>query len=825
MSSSSLRVLAIGNNPNILFYTSRFQLAKNIDLYHVNDSKSCQFEIETEYYGKDRFELENHFTSIEHLTEALSSKSSEAVFDIIIMSAPSLQELSSLASKLTSIIDSNTKIFLESSGFIQLELFVKLSMESPHVNVFSILTDLDIRQIGPNHFKHFPSTAKENTIYLGESKSSTEKYSSGVITLLTTFEKLFAKLFSNIKINLCNFSSIEFLSQQWKLAISRICFDPLLIMFEQENPSDLDQQIIAKPLISGLVTEIITVAKTMGARLNSSHDNENSLLSLWKNSYHSTNKPPALVYHFIHQTTPLNIDILLLQTILLADDFGIKTPYLEFLYSVLSQFERLNSGKSKWFIRSDEKTQILQSLQKSQKNESALQTQITSLQGQISKLRQELLMQAKQHEMETNELKEKHQVALKAQAQAQAQAQSQAQTSIEALTPTEATNQSDTNEYKATGTPNLRDIEDMALYSVNYGDSPVRSPPPVVSSQPQMNSPLSSHSQTFGENNGTNDKLLQERELQLRKKELELQERELEFQKRALQQQRFNNSNNSIPRKPSFPQLQQSANVRSNSRGMHGTNGAMSQPASAGNFVDPISSSIAAYDPQQPPSLPLQQPQQSVQVQPFHSHSIKPTSRKNRNSNMPNIGNPSSINMSDFGRPPNNSSQTRLNSMPTHSIVNQNRLRSQQSKNKLNMPHATNPNNTFNQVPAPSLNNHVPTQRQFSSSTMIEVTNNNNKVNNSSSNPDISTNSVVHNAMQFTNTNNNTSSTVDINDPKNIAPPPTTSVSAPSTPTLSSSSQMANMASPSTDNGDNEEKNGGKKKRFGLFKKKNKSKK
>lgn len=74
-----------------------------------------------------------------------------------------------------------------------------------------------------------------------------------------------------------------------------------------------------------------------------------------------------MVYHFIHQTTPLNIDILLLQTILLADDFGIKTPYLEFLYSVLSQFERLNSGKSKWFIRSDEKTQILQSLQKSQK--------------------------------------------------------------------------------------------------------------------------------------------------------------------------------------------------------------------------------------------------------------------------------------------------------------------------------------------------------------------------------------------------------------------------------------------------------------------------
>ena len=207
MSSSSLRVLTVGNNPNILFYTSRFQLAKNIELYHVNDSKSCQFEIETECYGKDQFELENHFTSIEHLTEALNSRSRGSVFDIVMMSAPSLQELSSLSAKLASITDSNSKIFLESSGFIQLEPFVKLSMDSPHLNVFSILTDLDIRQIGPNQVKQFPSNTKENTIYLGESKSNTEKYSANVVTLLTTFEKLFAKLFSNIKINLCGFSS------------------------------------------------------------------------------------------------------------------------------------------------------------------------------------------------------------------------------------------------------------------------------------------------------------------------------------------------------------------------------------------------------------------------------------------------------------------------------------------------------------------------------------------------------------------------------------------------------------------------------------------
>ncbi|CAI4053509.1 hypothetical protein SKDZ_16G2350 [Saccharomyces kudriavzevii ZP591] len=816
MSSSSLRVLTVGNNPNILFYTSRFQLAKNIELYHVNDSKSCQFEIESEYYGKDRFELENHFTSIEHLSEALSSKPGEPVFDIIIMSAPSLQELSSLSSKLASIIDSNTKILLESSGFIQLEPFVKLSMDSPHISVFSILTDLDVRQIGPNQFRQFPGTINENTIYLGESKSNTEKYSASVTTLLTTFEKLFAKLFSNIKIDLCNFSSIEFLSQQWKLAISRICFDPLLIMFEQENPSDLDQQIIAKPLISGLVTEIITVAKTMGARLNSNYDNENGLLSLWKNSYQSTNNPPALVYHFIHQTTPLNIDILLLQTILLADDFGIKTPYLEFLYSVLSQFERLNNGVSKLFIRSNEKTQILQSLQKSQKHETALQNQISILEGQIDKLRQELVIQAKQHELETNDAKEKYQVAFKTQAEAPA--------STEVVTPTEATNQPNINEYKATGTPNLRDIEDMALYSVNYGDSPLKSPPTAVSLQPQINSPLSFHSQTFEEDNGSNDKLLQERELQLRKKELELQERELEYQKRALQQQRFNNSSsNSIPRKPSFPQLQQSANIRSSSRGMHGTNGSIPQPASAGHFVDPISAAgMATHDVQQPSAIPLQQQVQPVQVQPYHSHSIKPTSRKNRNSNMPNIGNPSSINMSDFGRPPNSSSQTRLSSMPNHSIVNQNRLRSQQSKNKLNTPHAAKPNNTYNQPPAP--NNHVPAQRQFSSSTMIEITNNTNKVNNSNSNPDISTNSVVHNAMQFTGPNNNSSSTMDINDPRNFVAPPTGSVSAPSTPTLSSSSLMADVASPGTDIADGEEKSHGKKKRFGLFKKKNKSK-
>ena len=44
-------------------------------------------------------------------------------------------------------------------------------------------------------------------------------------------------------------------------------------------------------------------------------------------------------YNF-HKQYDLELDLLLLQPILLSDDSGVRTPYLENIYSTMSQFQK-----------------------------------------------------------------------------------------------------------------------------------------------------------------------------------------------------------------------------------------------------------------------------------------------------------------------------------------------------------------------------------------------------------------------------------------------------------------------------------------------------
>lgn len=904
-SSSLFRVLAVGNNPNILLYTSRFQLAKSVELYHVSDSESRSFRVETTEYGKEEFQLDNHFTSVGHLIQAVkeSGEHSSLIFDLIILSASSLQEISSLASQLNPLINLNTKLFLESSGFVQLEPFVKMSMDLTHLNIFSIFTDYDFRQVGVNEYKQFThgATKATNTIYLGESSlakqpqqqqqqqqqvskgspansssslnTTVTKYPKNVITLLDTFQRLFQKLFPQDKVSLCNYSSTEFISQQWALAIPKICFEPLLIILEETNPAELHQQILAKPLISGLVTEVITVMKSMGAKLNCNLENESSLLSHWQKMYSQSDQIPSFLYHFIERTAPLNIDMLLLQPILLADDYGIKTPYLEFLYSLMCQYQKLNEGKSKWFTRIEDtqglksqlasitqdrnqlKTELIR-LQKGLEEREVASRQLQSinqkstnqiqlLQDQIGAMRQETTVLSKRYEIEIQHLKQEQRVGVSNGFHHGQNGNSGNDVHQDNSSPAK---------YGPAGTPNLKDIEDFAVFGVNYGDTPQKEQPKQHLQQPTppptSGSLHSSASGSGGSGSGNGsgpdaDKWLKERELEIRKKELDLQERELEFQRRAVQQPRnskgqkpmnFNNNATSPTlgnRRPSFPQLQQASNGRAN-RAMHGA--APGQLASAGNFMDPISSGIpyrntSGFQPQPNSAVPLQ-PQQP-QLQSHHSHSIKPTSRKNRNSNMAIIGNASSLGLSEYGRPPANS-QTRLNSLSTGNLPTQSRVRQpsvgglgnigNNSNPRLNMPNPIKPNSfTIGNQPISAESNAQPqesqAQRQFSSSTGFDGT---------GVNPNISTNSVVHNPMTL---HDGSVEQHNVGQGPTGAPsPPQIKLNGPeSSPALSGSGfQLSDNNEESGDTNDEPHKENNikeKKKKFGFFGKKKKSKK
>ena len=862
---SSLQVLALGHNPSILLYTSRFQLANSVELYHISDADSSVFEIETRNYGSERLELQRHFRSVEELTASRASAGSSEplAFDIVILAASSLQQLSAVSGDLTDYINASTKVFVESTAFVQLESFVKMSMNVSHLNVFSILNDFDIRETAPNKYKQFNSApgSAGNTIFLGDASVRAKEYDPAVANLLKTFERLFQKLFPRDTISLCGGSPYRFLAEQWALAIPAICFDPLLIMLEETQPSRLREQILAKPLVAGLVAEVLRITAAMDVKLK--WDSEQALLDHWEAAYPtSEGAVPPLLFHFLNRTAPLNFDISLLQAILLADDFNLKTPYLEFLYSIMVQLQKLNDNKSKWFIRADTQTREKESESNAQLQmykdkavqlQAALtqnEAQVKTLQGTETSLTQQLeMMKSKMAAFEADNAKlvAKHDAEMKSLQAAMQSARVTEQNAQPTATKSVLNGVAAQQDGSGSGTPLLHDLQDFAGYGVNYGDSPVNnmvSPRANHQSSEHLepNSSSAAHShRSDSKSNHSSDTSLKERELDLRRKELELQERELEIQKRAMQMQmqRFPNQQqmqyNTASRKSSMAnmqqmphpppqQQQQQGQVQNNfprsSRMLHGAS-APTMTVSAGEFVDPIAGG-AAYPNngfQNYPGQPNANPQ-------YQQHGFKPTSRKNRASNMQMLGSASSApsasnSYNNYSRPntanagnagPQGMGQPRMGSASGQGMVmNQNRNRPGQNPS----PYNANPRNASNSMASLQ-------QRQASSAFAVNGQDGN-----------TTTNTVIH-TMQSQSTNNlngvkqsyapvqlsestpniaasqsgsNTAGAVNLNG-SSIQPP-----SMPGTPDMSSSNDQASATG--------SEKDGKKKKKkFSLFKKK-----
>lgn len=277
-------------------------------------------------------------------------------FDTVIISSSSLQDFQTVCSKVAHYVNENSTIIIELTGFVHLEPFVTLSFPKlKKLTVSSIMTEFDVRHITGNTF-HQTCRGGESRLYIGTPSTSSST---------TSFKKTL-KLFqliqddSNNEINLliANLSK-EFMTYQWKLALPRIIFNPLSIIFETEFPSKLSEQILCKPLVSGLITEIFKIIKKMESKLVKGSENEVNLWKNWNSLYPDTSSSsskdksdphylnsPQLFYNYYNQQQ-LDIDLLLLQPILLADDHGIRTPYLENLYSIMCQYIKVNDKKNK----------------------------------------------------------------------------------------------------------------------------------------------------------------------------------------------------------------------------------------------------------------------------------------------------------------------------------------------------------------------------------------------------------------------------------------------------------------------------------------------
>jgi len=299
-----------------------------------------------------------------HLCTSISEIPTRSIiYDVVFLSAKSLQDFQTCCADLGAYINNDTVIVIESTGYVNLEPFVKLCYPKlKGLTIVSIMNESDVKQISSDSFLH---TVRNNDsrIYLG----TTTAASSKEVTKSSNFQRLY-KLLQTIQEEsrgsislLRSLNPNEFMTYQWKLALPRIVFDPLSIIFEAEFPLTLSSQILCKPLVTGTINELFKIIKKMECKLVKGYENETNLLQNQKTAYPQTTPNPSycnsspLLYKF-HQKYDLEIDLLLLQPILLGDDHGVRTPYLENLYSTICQINRINSGESLFFQRKGEST-------------------------------------------------------------------------------------------------------------------------------------------------------------------------------------------------------------------------------------------------------------------------------------------------------------------------------------------------------------------------------------------------------------------------------------------------------------------------------------
>lgn len=591
MVGNRLNVLAIGSNPNLLYYSLKLQGSSKFNIHTVNQALDAEPEISF---------IDNNFGDFKFkpdlVVNELNQLSSKVKYDIFLISSKSLQDISNVANSLTPLLNKNSIILVESTGFINLEPFLKNCLPSNlQLSVFSIMLNADIREIETNQFIILN---KQREIFIGESNTNTSKYSKATQQNLNALSKLFQ--YDNkddVKVILKS-TYLEFLIEEWKIAIPKICFDPLLILFEEKDPSKLSNQILAKPLLSGLVTELITVAKTMGCKLPVGFDNESNFLKNWTSNYSNKSNSdieyldsPSLFYNLFHKID-LNIDLLLLQPILLADDYGIKTPYLEFLYATICQFEKLNLSKNSIFFQRLNETETnglkenlnLKSVEFDQQkiklekliiqnqelisNYDQLNLKFNNSINSFDQLRNEKLnlqQQVEQSELKFQQLQKANQSLENQLTQSQQALQKAKEAPIKVATIPIAKSSQDLRkimeqssepeqvqqqaqpiptQISVEGTPDLRDLTDVAIYSAQF-DSPTIQQQPQSSENTEPVAPKPELKVQIPNQQASS------REIELQRREQLLMNREMELNKK-LSNINLNRGPNGAPIQPQF---------------------------------------------------------------------------------------------------------------------------------------------------------------------------------------------------------------------------------------------------------------------------------
>ncbi|KUI60131.1 Meiotically up-regulated gene 72 protein [Cytospora mali] len=325
-----MNVITVGGNAVSAFLSWRLQATNACDVTLVWKSgydHVAQYGIsfKSDVFGNERFKPRRVVKSPE---EALSRK--EAHYDYVVLCVKSLPDVYDLASVIESVVvPQHTCILVNTTNAIGVEAAIQ--ERYPTNVVLSLVAGADIVQLGQSEFEHKGSTE----VWIGPAKRNSEIPATiqddmaSALAMTLSSGQVDAKVSPNIR------------QQQYERVIGPIAFHPASVLFEATNYTELLAKPAVKPLISGIIDELLGLADAQGCKFDADYK-QKVMDDMVKQS-----GTDSIMWQDFKAQRPMEVETYLGSPVKLAKEAGVKVPRIETLYAMLHHLNVVNRTRPK----------------------------------------------------------------------------------------------------------------------------------------------------------------------------------------------------------------------------------------------------------------------------------------------------------------------------------------------------------------------------------------------------------------------------------------------------------------------------------------------
>ncbi|KAJ5969166.1 hypothetical protein N7501_005414 [Penicillium viridicatum] len=321
-----LRILSVGGNAISAFLSWRLQATTSCDVTLVWKSgfdavSQYGVSFKSKAFGNERFKPR-------HVVRAPEEASSrENAYDYVILCVKALPDVYDLASVIESVVTpQHTCILVNTTNTLGIE--AHLEQRYPTNVILSLVSNVEISQTGPSEFEHLSSSE----IYVG----ATNKSSSIPTSIQNDMAAALAMTLNSGQVD-CKVSD-NIRQEQFDRMIGPIAFHPASVMFDTPNHTQLLEKTGVRPLVMGIIDEMMELASAQGCSFPSDFRDKTVQKMIALDS-------PTTMYSDFQGRRPMEVETFLGSPIKLAIESNVRIPRIETMYAMLHHVNIANQNK------------------------------------------------------------------------------------------------------------------------------------------------------------------------------------------------------------------------------------------------------------------------------------------------------------------------------------------------------------------------------------------------------------------------------------------------------------------------------------------------